>query len=128
MTSGYISKALTTANVNPKPTPCFDLKASLYCVRKSKIGCMFTSLNVVNIAVSLFTATKRCATFLRNIDIFLRSVPLSPSTGLVPILGTAFSASFLVILPAFPVPFTVEFSIPFSAKIFFAAGEAVPVA
>ena len=79
-------------------------------------------------AVSLFTATKRSATFLRSIDIFLRVVPLLPSDGMVPIEGTAFTASSLVILPALPVPLIVAVSIPFSAKIFLAAGEAVPEA
>ena len=87
---------------------------------------MFTSLKVVSIAVSLFTATKRSATFLRSIDIFLRVVPLVPSSGIVPIDGTAFTASSLVILPAFPVPLIVDASISFSAKIFLAAGDAVP--
>ncbi|CAI8420909.1 MAG: Uncharacterised protein [Polaribacter sejongensis] len=89
---------------------------------------MFTSLKVVNMAVSLFTATKRSATFLRNIDIFLRSVPLKPLAGCVPIEGTAFTASSLVILPSFPVPFIADVGIPFSASTFLAAGEAVPVA
>ena len=92
------------------------------------MGCMFTSLKVVSIAVSLFTATKRSATFLRSIDIFLRVVPLVPSSGIVPIDGTAFTASSLVILPAFPVPVIEDASMSFSAKIFLAAGDAVPVA
>ncbi len=69
-TAGYIFKARTTANVKklmkPKPTPCFSAKASLYCLRKSMIGFMSTSLNVVNMAVSFLTETKRCANLRRS--------------------------------------------------------------
>ena len=39
---------------------------------------MSISLNVVNIAVSFFTATSLSAIFLRNIDIFSLLVPLAP--------------------------------------------------
>ena len=89
---------------------------------------MFTSSNVVNMAVSFLTDTKRCATFRRNIDSFLRSVLRSPFFGIVPIEGNAFTASSLVTLPSLPVPLIVEASIPFSANTFFAAGDADPVA
>jgi len=99
----------------------------LYCLRKSKIGVILTSLNVVNIAVVFFASTSRSATLRRNIDILLRDVPLFPPVG-VPIDGTAFTASSLVTRPSFPVPFTVVASIPFSANTFLAAGLAVPVA
>ena len=58
----------------------------------------------------------------------MRSVPLEPFNGCDPIDGTAFTASSLVILPSFPVPFIAEVAIPFSDKTFLAAGEAVPVA
>ena len=61
-------------------------------------------------------------------DIFLRSVSLEPFAGIVPIDGTAFTASSFVILPSFPVPLIEAASISFSAKIFLAAGEAEPVA
>ncbi len=64
---------------------------------------MSTSLKVVNIAVSFLAATKRSATFLRNIDNFVLSEPLFPPVG-VPIEGTAFIASSVVILPPLPVP------------------------
>ena len=64
---------------------------------------MFTSLNVVNIAVSFFTETKRSATLRRNIDNFLRSLVREPVPG-VPIDGTAFTASSLVTRPSLPVP------------------------
>ena len=40
----------------------------------------------------------------------------------------ALSASSLVILPSTPVPLTDLGSIPFSARIFAAAGDACPVA
>ncbi|MNF07555.1 hypothetical protein D3C80_2077570 [compost metagenome] len=40
----------------------------------------------------------------------------------------AFSASSFVIRPSLPVPLIVAGSIPFSLKIFAAAGEAVPAA
>ena len=113
--------------INPKPTPCFVLKVSLYSERNAKIGDISTSLNVVNMAVVFFTSTKRSATLRRNIDILLLEVPLLPPVG-VPIDGTAFTASSLVILPSFPVPETAPASIPFSAKIFLAAGLALPVA
>ncbi len=78
-------------------------------------------------AVSFLTITKRSATFLRNIESFVFSELRDPPAG-VPILGTAFTASFLVILPSFPVPVTAVEAIPFSANTFLAAGEALPLA
>ena len=130
-TSGNSSNALTTASVkkdiNPRPTLCFSLNSSLYFFLNSKIGDISTSLKVVSIAVSFLTETNRSATLRRNIDNFLRLVPLLPPP-IVPIEGTAFKASSFVILPSFPVPFKEEVSMFFSAKIFLAAGEADPVA
>ncbi|MNR05684.1 hypothetical protein D3C85_1217280 [compost metagenome] len=102
------------------------------------IGFMLTSLKVVSIAVSFFTATKRFATVLRNGDIFCLRSFLEPEIGAVTgataagaALGCAFSAfnaSSLVILPLTPVPFTDPASTPFSARIFPADGDGVPVA
>jgi len=88
---------------------------------------MFTSLKVVNIAVSFFAATNLSATLRRNIDNLVLSTPLEPPVG-VPIEGTAFTASSFVILPSFPVPIISEGWIFFSSNIFLAAGEGVPVA
>ncbi len=113
--------------INPKPTPCFVLNTSLYSSRKAKIGDISTSLKVVSIAVVFLASTKRSATLRRNIDILLLEAPRLPPVG-VPIDGTALIASSLVTRPSFPVPEIDEASIPFSAKIFLAAGLAVPVA
>ncbi len=88
---------------------------------------MFTSLKVVNIAVSFLAATNLSATLRRNIDNLVRSTPRLPPVG-VPIEGTAFTASSLVILPPLPVPVTVAGAIFFSSNIFLAAGDGVPVA
>jgi hypothetical protein len=89
------------------------------------IGVMFTSLKVVNIAVSFLAATKRSATLRRNIDNFVRSCPRLLLG--VPIDGTAFTASSLVILPSLPVPVGCWSNI-FSSNIFLAAGDGVPEA
>ncbi|CAI8267018.1 MAG: Uncharacterised protein [Bacteroidetes bacterium MED-G17] len=125
--SGNSFRARTTALVkkliNPSPTPCFALKASLYSVRNVKMGDILTSLNVVSMAVSFFAATKRSATFRRSMDIFLRKVGRSPAG--VPIEGTALMASSFVIRPSRPVPMMAAVSMPFSVIIFRAAGEAV---
>ena len=91
---------------------------------------MSTSLKVVNIAVSFLTVTNLAAIFLRRTESF---VVLEPREPLVseedPIEGTAaFTASSLVILPSFPDPETWAESIPFSSRIFLAAGDGVPVA
>ena len=88
---------------------------------------MFTSLKVVNIAVSFLAATKRSATFLRNIESFTLSVPRGPPVD-VPIAGMAFAASSVVILPPFPVPTMSEGLMFFSSNIFLAAGDGAPVA
>jgi hypothetical protein len=61
-----------------------------------------------------------------NIDNFVRSVPREPPV--VPIEGTAFTASSLVILPALPVPVMDAGAIFFSSNIFLAAGDGVPEA
>ena len=129
-TSGYICSALTTALVkkliNPKLISYFSAKDSLYFFRRAKIGAISASLKVVNIAVSFLTATSLSATFLRNIESFFLSSPLLLPFGAVPIDGTAFTASSLVILPFLPVPMTLSRSTSFSAMIFLAAGEGVP--
>jgi hypothetical protein len=83
---------------------------------------MFTSLKVVNIAVSFLAETKRSATLRRNMDNFVLSEPREPPVG-VPIDGTAFTASSLVILPPLPVPTMSEGSMFFSSNIFLAAGD-----
>ena len=131
LTAGYISKARTTAlvkkDIKPKLTPCFPLKVSLYSFLSSKIGDISTSLKVVNIAVSFLAETKRSATFLRSIDNLDRVSPLLPPVG-VPIEGTAFTASSLVIRPSRPEPETEAAETPFSSNIFFAAGEGAPEA
>ena len=92
------------------------------------MGPISTSLKVVSIAVSFLADTKRSATFLLNIDNLLLVVPLAPPVEFVPMEGTAFTASSLVTLPSFPVPTISAADMPFSANIFLAAGEAVPVA
>src|SRR5690606_14098382 len=106
-TSGYSSNALVTAlvkkDIRPKDTPCLALDASLNSVLSRFISVRFTSLKVVSIAVVFFASTKRSATFLRSIDIFLRSLFRGPPVG-VPIDGTALTASSLVTRPSFPVP------------------------
>ncbi|MNE01342.1 hypothetical protein D3C80_937780 [compost metagenome] len=99
----------------------------MYSLRKLLIGVMFTSLKVVNMAVSFLAATNLSATFLRNIESFTLSEPRFPPVG-VPIDGTAFTASSLVILPPFPVPVIVAGSMFFSSNIFLAAGDGVPEA
>ncbi len=128
-TAGYISNALTTAfvkkDINPSPTPCLLLKSSLYFSLSSKMALISTSLKVVNIALSFLAETKRSATFLRNMDSFDLVSPRLPPVG-VPIDGTALTASSLVIRPSRPDPETESLSIPFSSKIFLAAGEGTP--
>ena len=114
--------------MNPKLTPCFSLKDSLYFFLNSKIGDISTSLKVVSIAVSFLAETNRSATFLRSIESFLRVTPLSLVSTFLPIDGTAFIASSFVIRPSFPVPITSELIKFFSASIFFAAGLADPEA
>ena len=98
------------------------------------IGFMFTSLNVVSIAVSFFTATSRLEMVFLRLDIFLRSCSLPPGTEIgaaSAALGADFSAaiaSSLVIRPSLPVPVTPAESTPFSERILAAAGDAWPVA
>src|SRR5690606_39948050 len=84
LTAGHSFKAVVTAlvkkDIKPNPTPCFSLKISLYLARRSMIGCMLTSLKVVNIAVSFFTLTKRLAMVLRKEVIFSRRSLRVPAT------------------------------------------------
>src|SRR5690606_28806396 len=84
-TAGHSFKAVVTAfvkkDMNPSPTPCFSLKVSLYFERRSIIGCMFTSLKVVSMAVSFFTLTRRFAIVLRREVIFSRRSFRAPATG-----------------------------------------------
>ena len=72
---------------------------------------MSISLNVVNIAVSFLTATKRLAIVLRRVVIFTRSLSRFPCQLLLKIfdavgkpLDNAISTSCLVILPSLPLP------------------------
>src|SRR5690606_32326501 len=110
----------------------------LYFERRSIIGCMFTSLKVVSMAVSFFTLTRRFAIVLRREVIFSRRSFRAPATGAgagaaagfdsaaLAVAGAAcaFSASSFVIRPSLPVPLMVDGSMPFSLKILAAAGEA----
>ena len=129
-TPGYICRARTQAlvkkDMNPRPTSCFSLKASLCCLRRSKIGFMSTSLKVVSMAVSFFTETRRLERLLLRLLMRLRSLGRSASLGALPMLATACTTSSLVTRPSRPLPFDTE--VPVSAIIFRAAGEAVPVA
>src|SRR5690606_36785394 len=103
----------------------------------------------VSIAVSFFTTTKRLAmVFLRD-DIFSCLSSLLPATEGEALLvavdasfstgagasaledeagAEAFTASSFVMRPSLPVPFIDLVSIPFSLRIFAAAGDAVPAA
>ena len=75
-TAGHSFRASQTAlvknDIKPRPTPCFSLNLSLYLALISMIGDMSTSLKVVSMAVSFFTATNLRATVLRKGDIFSR--------------------------------------------------------
>ena len=62
-------------DMNPRFTPWVSLNLSLYCFRISIIGSISTSLKVVSIAVSCFTATSRSETFSEHAHLS----PLSPS-------------------------------------------------
>src|SRR5690606_17379965 len=141
LTAGHSLSAVQTAlaknDMNPSPTPCFSLKASLYLARKSMIGFMFTSLNVVSMAVSFLTATSLRDTVLRREDIFSRRSLRDPgaaaggagvSVFVAGFWACAFSASAFVMRPSLPVPSMAAGSMPFSRSILAAAGEAVPVA
>ncbi len=99
---------------------------------------MSTSLNVVSIAVSFFTATKRRAIVLRRLVIFTRSsarpaadafaagAAVEAAAGFAAAAGAAeaFTASSFVIRPSLPEPATADASTPFSFNILPAAGEA----
>src|SRR3954466_13642548 len=96
---------------------------------------MSTSLKVVNIAVSFFTATKRLATVLRKEVILMRSLSRPPCQ---PLLNTftavgkpldrADNTSCFVMRPSFPFPLNWFDLILFSAIILAAAILGVPVA
>ncbi|MPN49033.1 hypothetical protein SDC9_196646 [bioreactor metagenome] len=81
-------------------------------------------------AVSFFTETNLAANFLLRTESFVVVEALEPLIEETePIAGTAaVSASCLVILPSFPEPETCSGVIPFSSRIFLAAGEGVPAA
>ena len=86
------------------------------------IGFISTSLKVVSMAVSFFTATNLFETVLRNEVIFsLRS--FLDLVSLLVVFSCAFIASDLVMRPPMPVPLTSLESMPFSANILAAAGE-----
>ena len=129
LVDGYNLSARVVASVKklikPNFTPCFSKNSSLYSLRKSKIGFISTSLKVVSIAVSFFTVTNLLANLRRRLLIFLRVCARSPWSD-EPIEATASITSAFVIRPSLPVPFATD--APVSAIIFFAAGEAVPVA
>ena len=86
---------------------------------------MLTSLKVVNIAVSFFTATNRDAIFLRSILIFLLELCLSDRATPEEI---AVITSCFVILPSLPVPLMSSVAISFSSINFFAATLGWPLA
>src|SRR6218665_85929 len=143
-TAGNSCNAAQTAfvknDMKPKPTPYFSLNLSLYLARKSMMGFISASLNVVSIAVSFFTATSRFAIVFRNEDNFSRlssRVPVASMTGGAEATagggafgsGTGtFRASSVVILPPIPLPWTWSAETPFSLKILAAAGEGCPCA
>ena len=125
LTAGNSFSAAHTAfvknDMKPRPTPYFSLNCSLYFDLKSITGFMSTSLNVVSIAVSLFTATNRLAMVLRNEDIFSdRLVRVPPdaitggadaaadfvASGFAAGVADALEASSFVILPPTPEPET----------------------
>ena len=105
--------------INPKLTPCFWEKASLYFFRISKIFVRSASLKVVNMAVSFFTDTNLSDTFLLNMDSFSLDSNLVSSID-EPIAGTTFKTSSLVIFS--PLVFITLRSIPFSDAILLASG------
>src|ERR1700760_4462937 len=103
-TAGQSFKASQTAlvknDIKPSPTPCFSLNLSLYLLRTSIIGDISTSLKVVSIAVSFFTATNRLATVLRSDDIFSRFSLLSPGAeGVAAAVAGAVGAALLSVFP-----------------------------
>ena len=72
-------------------------------------------IKCVNIAVSFFADTKRSATFRLNIESLERdSERLPPAAD--PIEGFVLTASDLVTLPSFPVPFISAASMPFQKE------------
>ena len=128
LTAGQSCKAIQQARVkkliNPKPTSCFSWKLALYLARKSMIGFIFTSLKVVNMAVSFLAATNLLATVLRKLLIFSTLLLRSPEgllylldeeEPLPPLATMASSTSVLVILPFGPLPFTCAGLIPCSS-------------
>ena len=129
-----IEHAFVKNDIKPNPTPCVSLNLSLYCFLRSIIGFISTSLKVVNMAVSFFTATNLLAiVFLRD-DIFSLLTTLSSLTALTTTAlgasalagagaGVALRASSLVILPPTPEPPTCSAVNPFSAITLAAAGE-----
>ena len=74
-----------------------------------------------------FTETSLSETFLLNKDIFFELIFLFLEIASKSIFGRALIASSFEILPDLPLPLTEPGSIPFSSKIFFAAGEAIPL-
>ena len=90
--------------MKPRFTPCNSLNLSLYFVRISITGCMFTSLKVVSMAVVFFASTNRRLTVLRRLLIFsVFSFLLNNSRpGLLPGLVNASSTSSFKILPPIP--------------------------
>src|SRR5262245_23351246 len=102
LTAGNSFNAAHTAfvkkDMNPRPTPYFSLNWSLYLERSSITGFISTSLKVVSIAVSFFTATRRFAIVLRSEVIFsflmLRPPPDAITGGASGAAGALPSAGF----------------------------------
>ena len=104
-TSVNSASALVTAfvknDMKPKFISCFSINFCLYSDLNDIIADISTSLNVVNIAVSFLTATRRVAIFLLNEDIFLDVCSLPSTFDDACIIS---KTSFLVILPSSPLP------------------------
>ena len=91
------------------------------------ISLMSTSLNVVSMAVSCFTATNLSATRFRSMVIFsLRSVRLPFFVAPAAPAATGSKTSAFVILPPFPVGVICDELNPFSRIIFSAATDGIP--
>ena len=125
--------AFTKKDMKPSFTPyCFS-NFSLYLARKSIIGFMFTSLNVVRMAFCDWDCSRRSATRWRRRLIGTRCSTRSPSgtatAGAAAALGAAAgiaATSSFSTRPSRPEPCTPDTSTPFSAASLAAAGMATP--
>src|SRR5260221_11099819 len=127
--------ALTKKDMKPRRTPCSFSKRSWYFFLSSITGAMLTSLNVVRIAAVDCDCTRRSAMRCRNRDMGTRCSPREPGWGIEARGARAACAgadvgvdapitSPFVTRPSRPLPCTVEVSIPFSAAILAAYGDA----